>query len=119
MNTRTYKITAYATNKLRVNKSTEGEPIELKMERAIANNNSEELTRNGAPPIYTERKEGVQPAYNIRTNRWEIAAEASGKIAKSFTTRREEAINKREGKQDGEAGKQNDPGQPPGTETKK
>ena len=35
---------------------------------------------DGAPIIYTERKDGVNPAYNIRTDRWEIAQDAMEQV---------------------------------------
>ena len=51
----------------------EGEPIEEKVRRITQNN---EPIEDGAPIIYTERKNGVNPAYNIRTDKWEIAQQA-------------------------------------------
>ena len=50
-----------------------GESIESKVQRITENN--EPLT-DGAPIIYTNREDGVLPAYNIRTDRWEIAQQA-------------------------------------------
>ena len=35
---------------------------------------------DGAPVIYTARKDGVDPAYNIRTDRFELAAEMMDKV---------------------------------------
>ena len=46
--------------------------------------------KDGAPELFTERKEGVRASTNIRTDRWEIAIEATDKIAKSYEARREE-----------------------------
>ena len=51
----------------------EGESIENKVRRITENN---EPITDGAPIIYTNRDKGVLPAYNIRTDRWEIAQEA-------------------------------------------
>lgn len=51
----------------------EGESIENKVRRITENN---EPITDGAPIIYTNRDDGVLPAYNIRTDRWEIAQEA-------------------------------------------
>ena len=45
--------------------------------------NSKEPITDGAPLIYTERKEGVKPSYNIRTDRWEHAVEAMDKVTKA------------------------------------
>ena len=64
----------------------EGEPIEHKIERIVSN---KEAITDGAPAIYTERKDGVISAYNIRTDRWEIATEAMDKVEKSITASRE------------------------------
>ena len=50
-----------------------GESIEDKVKRITENN---EPITDGAPIIYTNRDDGVLPAYNIRTDRWEIAQEA-------------------------------------------
>ena len=65
----------------------EGETIEEKMERIISNN---EPIKDGAPIIHTERKDGVIAAYNIRTDRFEIAAEAMDKVSASISAKRDE-----------------------------
>lgn len=51
----------------------EGESIENKVCRITENN---EPITDGAPIIYTNRDDGVLPAYNIRTDRWDIAQQA-------------------------------------------
>lgn len=51
----------------------DGESIERKVRRITENN---EPITDGAPIIYTNREDGVLPAYNIRTDRWEIAQQA-------------------------------------------
>lgn len=51
----------------------EGEYIENKVRRIVE---SGEPIEDSAPIIYTERKDGVNQAYNIRTDRWEIAQAA-------------------------------------------
>lgn len=51
----------------------EGESIEDKVRRITENN---EPITDGAPIIYTNRDDGVLPAYNIRTDRWDIAQQA-------------------------------------------
>lgn len=50
-----------------------GESIENKVRRITENN---EPITDGAPIIYTSREDGVLPAYNIRTDRWDIAQAA-------------------------------------------
>lgn len=51
----------------------DGESIENKVKRITENN---EPITDGAPIIYTNRDDGVLPAYNIRTDRWEVAQQA-------------------------------------------
>lgn len=55
----------------------EGESIENKVRRITENN---EPITDGAPIIYTNREDGVLAAYNIRTDRWEIAQQAMDAI---------------------------------------
>lgn len=82
-----YKITAYKKTSIKVNKSYQGERIETKIERIV--NNNEPIT-DGAPLVYTERKDGVMPAYDIRTDRFEIAVDAMDKVQKAQIAKREE-----------------------------
>lgn len=63
-----------------------GESIETKMRRVTQTN---EPIENVAPMIYTERKEGVLPQYDIRTDRWDIAQKAMGAVEKSIKAKRE------------------------------
>lgn len=82
-----YKKIKPPTGTLRVNESTEGESIEEKVRRII--NNAEGI-EDGAPIIFTERSEGVRPEYDIRTDRFELAVDASDKLAKERLAKREE-----------------------------
>jgi hypothetical protein len=82
-----YKIPFYQLTDIEGEDRIEGETIEVKMERIISNN---EPITDGAPIIHTERKDGVIAAYNIRTDRFEIAAEAMDKVSASITAKREE-----------------------------
>lgn len=81
-----YKYRKRHISKIGCVEKLEGEPIEWKIERIV--NNKEPIT-DGAPAIYTERSEGVVSAYNIRTDRWEIATEAMSKVEKSITAKRD------------------------------
>ena len=83
-----YKKPIYRKTSLRVNESNEGETLEMKIDRFI--NNREPLQEKGAEPIYMERKEGINRAYDVKTDRFEVAIEAMDKVAKSITARREE-----------------------------
>lgn len=77
----------YRKSLIKINKATEGEPLEYKIERIV---NNKEKIKDGAPLLYTERKHGVLASTNIRTDRWEVALEATEKIEKSYKARREE-----------------------------
>lgn len=70
---------------LRSDQSYTGETIEQKVHRITIN---KEPITDGAPLIYTERQYGVQPAYNIRTDRWEIAIDAMDKVTKTELAKR-------------------------------
>jgi len=72
------------------NESIEGESLERKLERIIAN---KEGIKDGVTVIYTERKDGIQPSYNIRTDRFEVALDGMDKIHKSQMAKREERAN--------------------------
>jgi len=90
----------FRSTRIIVNQSKEGETIETKVERIV---NNKEPIKDGAPIIYTPRKEGVRASTNIRTDRFEVALEATDKIAKSYKARREENLKKQEAKKDGKA----------------
>ena len=63
-----------------INNSLEGESIEAKVCRIL--NNGEPIS-DGAPLIYTERKDGVKEEYNIRTDRFDIALNAMDYVTAS------------------------------------
>lgn len=56
----------------------EGEPIEDKIRRILDEN---EPITDGAPIIYTEKKDGVRPEFNIRADKWDIAIQAMDKVS--------------------------------------
>lgn len=58
----------------------QGESIEEMLRRIIANN---EPVPANVKMIYTERKEGVNPDYDIRTDRQNIALDANDKFTAS------------------------------------
>lgn len=78
---------------LNINESYDGETLETKLER-VTNNN--EAISDGSPPIYTERKFGVLPEYNIRADKWDLAIDAMDTATKLQLTKREESIKARE-----------------------
>lgn len=57
-----------------------GESIEKKVARLIDNN---EPITDGAPLIYTEKKDGVVQGYNIRADKWDIAIDAMDAVNKT------------------------------------
>ena len=86
-----YKYKKAKKSKLKSVECVEGEPIELKIERIVSN---KEPITDGAPSIFTERKDGVVSAYNIRTDRWEIAADAMSKVEGSVQAKRDAKASK-------------------------
>ena len=81
-----YRYRKAVKSQLKSVEVVEGEPIELKIERIVSN---KEPISDGAPSIFTERKEGVLSAYNIRTDRWEVASEAMDKVSGSIQAKRD------------------------------
>lgn len=76
-----------------INKSYQGESIEDKLERIIQ---QKEPIKDGAPLVFTERKNGVLPEYNIRTDRFEVALSAMDAVQKSTMAKREAAMKAKE-----------------------
>ena len=78
---------------LKQNTAYQGERLEEKINRIL--NNKEPIT-DGAPLLYTERKDGVNPAHDIRTDKWDVAIDAMSKVAQvhiteiKYTTTRKE-----------------------------
>lgn len=64
----------------------EGELIEEKVARLTQEKSP---INDGAPIIYTERKDGILPAYDIRTDRWEIAQAAMEVNQKAISAKRQ------------------------------
>lgn len=89
-----YKLNNKPTSTIgiRVNKAYEGESIEQKIDRIVNNN---EPISDGAPIIYTERKDGVMPEYDIRADKWDIAIDAMDKVAESNKMKRDIAAGER------------------------
>lgn len=60
----------------------QAEPREVKL-RKIISGESSNMEDGVFPTIYTEKKDGVMPEYDIRTDRFEVAIDAIDKINKS------------------------------------
>lgn len=87
------KIKRYTTS-IRRNESVEGKTIEQELE--IMLKNGEEIGDVKTEPIYTERKDGVKDAFNIRHDRWITAQKAMQKVSSSYEARRNDRIEERE-----------------------
>lgn len=64
------------------NLTYQAEPREVKL-RKIISGESNDMEDGVFPTIYTEKKDGVQPEYDIRTDRFEVAIDAMDKINQS------------------------------------
>ncbi len=85
-----YKFRKPRKTTIRTNTTSEGETIEDKVGRITEN---KEPIKDGAPEIFTERSKGVEPGFNIRTDRWEIATEAMDAVHRSNKAKRENKAN--------------------------
>ena len=77
----------------------EGETIEEKVARVVENN---EPITDGAPLVYTEKKDGVLPQYNIRTDKWEIAQATMDKVNREKIAKGMQVENNEEKDADGD-----------------
>ena len=84
-----YRKPIYSKSLINLPTSIEGETIELKITRMLEN---KEPIDDGAPVIYTARKDGVDPAYNIRTDRFELAADIMDKVNRDRIAKTEGAM---------------------------
>lgn len=65
----------------------EGETIEKKVRRVVENN---EPIGDGAEVCYTEKKDGVRPEFDVRTDKWDIALNAMDAVNKSKIAKSEQ-----------------------------
>lgn len=70
-----------------VNESVEGISIEDKMRNVTL---SGEPIDNAAPLIYTDKKDGVNPQYDIRADRWAIALETTDRVTRAQIAKTQE-----------------------------
>ena len=64
------------------NLTYQAEPREVKL-RKIISGEANNMEDGVFPTIYTEKKDGVQPEHDIRTDRFEVAIDAIDKINQS------------------------------------
>jgi hypothetical protein len=86
-----YKIPYYPETSINVEELLEGETLEEKIARMVDNN--EPMKAEGVGLLYSERKAGVLPETNVRTDRWEIATDAMTAVEKSHKAKRENKPN--------------------------
>ena len=89
----------YNKTLFKINDSYEAVTIEQKIEKIM---NAKEPIEETAPIIYTERKHGVKPEHNIRTDRFEVALEAMDKVSASHQAKRQQRIKESAGESEGE-----------------
>ena len=80
-----YKQNLIRPTRLEINKQTEGQRLEDKIARMI--NNGEPLKTMGTQLIYQERKDGVNPAYDMRAEKMDLALDAMNKVQESYKNR--------------------------------
>lgn len=85
-----YKIPKMAKTSLRVNESVEGRSIEEKLYETIYN--KEPIDNTVGAKAYNERKDGVIASRDIRTDKFEIAAEGMAKAAELKRSGREKRL---------------------------
>lgn len=64
------------------NLTYQADPREVKL-RKIISGEANNMEDGVFPTIYTEKKDGVQPEFDIRTDRFEVAIDAMDKINQS------------------------------------
>lgn len=73
-------------SKIQINNIYEAEPLEAKLRRKMKGGKVDEEEGDGKTwaIAYTEKKDGVKPEYDIRTDRFEIAREAMETLEKGI-----------------------------------
>ncbi|AXH74823.1 MAG: hypothetical protein [Microviridae sp.] len=84
-----YKKNVIIETDLKVNQSMEGETIEKKVRRIMEN---KEPITDRAEQVFTERKDGVLEATDIRTDRFDVAIDAMDKVASDKIAKRENKL---------------------------
>ncbi len=82
-----YRVLSPRKTSLKSVDIVEGETIEMKVRRITEDG---EPIKDGAPELFTERKDDVVAGYNVRTDRFEVAIDAMDYVSKSTAAKREE-----------------------------
>lgn len=79
-------IVQHPKSKIQIDNLYEAEPLEMKLRRKMNGGKVDEEEGDGKTwaIAYTEKKDGVKPEYDIRTDRFEIAREAMETIEKGI-----------------------------------
>lgn len=85
-----YRKATYNKTTILRTTSTVGETIEQKMARIIYNN---EPITDGAPLIYTDYKDDVEPQYDVRTDKMDVAMMSKDKVSRQELARRKDLLN--------------------------
>lgn len=88
------------TTKIDLNQSYEAETMIKKLQKAM---DSKTPLDEAAPIVYTNKKDGVMPAYDIRTDRFEVARMATEKMAAYEAAKTENLPKTENSKTDGVA----------------
>lgn len=92
-----YRERSYNRTSLSRNEGVEGETIEMMMERAL--NNTGDLKTLEVPNkelIFQAREEGINPAYDVRTDKFEEAIKATDKVTAHSRAKTDEKVKARE-----------------------
>lgn len=90
------------------NLTYQAEPREVKL-RKIINGEANNMEDGVFPTIYTEKKDGVKPEFDIRTDRFEVAIDAIDKINQSTANQIAKSKGETEAAKDFGTGVKNDP----------
>lgn len=90
------------------NLTYQAEPREVKL-RKIINGEANNMEDGVFPTIYTEKKDGVQPEFDIRTDRFEVALDAIDKINQSVASQIAKSSGETEAVKDSGTGVKTDP----------
>lgn len=73
-------------SQIKIRNTYEAEPLEVKLRRKMKGGKVDEEEGDGKTwaIAYTEKKDGVKPEYDIRTDRFEIAREAMETLEKGI-----------------------------------
>lgn len=86
----------------------QAEPREVKL-RKIINGETNNMEDGVFPTIYTEKKDGVRPEFDIRTDRFEVAIDAIDKINQSAANQIAKSKGETEATKDFGTGVKTDP----------